>query len=176
MRSIPIPGQMRQSGEVSLLYRCSPSGRGRGPVLSSTWSTAVFWTWVNPATPMILCSVGPQRLLEGARAFVVSRSWSNAFILEMRSLRCQIPQPVRNRSGSQIQSSGPSSSTLNIWPAASCSCGSPYVSNTSCLSGDPEAALAWQSQNSDSRVCRALTTSWSSSQTRQARLNDLEGA
>lgn len=97
-------------------------------------------------------------------------------LLEMRSLRCQIPQPVRNRSGSQIQSSGPSSSTLNIWPAASCSCGSPYVSNTSCLSGDPEAALAWQSQNSDSRVCRALTTSWSSSQTRQARLNDLEGA
>lgn len=108
MRSVPSQGQRRQCREGSLLDRCSLLGWARKPVLLA----ALGAQWLSgpqqtQPCPRSLCSRGPQSLLEQAGASAISRSRSKTFILEMRTLGYQIPQSVRNRSGTQIQSSRP---------------------------------------------------------------------
>lgn len=49
--------------------------------------------------PKSPCSVGPQNLLEQAEAFTVCRSLADAFVLEARTLRFQIPQPLKLQVG-----------------------------------------------------------------------------
>lgn len=144
----PSVGRMRQSSEGALLHRCSLSGWGRGAQQSPGLA--------NPAVPPRACAL--RGLLEQAQALAVSRSWSTVFISVVKSLRSQIP-------GIQLPGR-PHSITLSIWPAASTSRGHHYVPNTPCLSDDRKADLAWQPENSDSRLCQAVTISWSSSQTR----------
>lgn len=63
--------------------------------------TAVSWThgsaWLCHGARVLQ---GLWRLLEEPQEPpTVSRSWSNVLILEMRILRSQTPQPIRDRSG-----------------------------------------------------------------------------
>lgn len=137
----------------------------------------VFWTWVSLAMPMSPCSAGPRRLLEEPQAFTVSRSWSNVLILEMRTLRSQTPQPIRDRSGPGIQSLGPPSSTfltsgMQPLPARAATicqahlvslvtqkqhcCGSPQTVTHTCAGQSPPAAPPPEHRGQDSMTRREL--------------------
>lgn len=101
-----------QTGETeqgSLQYRCSLLGWGprREGVPSSS-----FLDLDQPghAHEPVFCRAS--ETVRGTASLHVSRSWSNVLILEMRTLRSQTLEPVRDRSGPGIQSLRPPSSTF----------------------------------------------------------------
>lgn len=180
MRSIsarPNHHPQPQTGETeqgSLQYRCSLLGWGRrreGVPNSS---------FPDPDQPghahePVFCRAS--ETVRGTASLHVSRSWSNVLILEMRTLRSQAPQPVRDRSGPGIQSLRPPSSTflmsgLQPLPAgAATTCqahlvslvtqkqhchGSPQTVTHTCARQSPPAGPPPEHHNQDSVTRREL--------------------